>query len=576
MIIDFTEEELRTLKALEDGYEKLLKDLEEKILELRPKDPEPDEEAYRRLQESRPKPPAPPKPIDVRDGTPVYSKEEYDAYTASPEYQAYAAENKRINDAVGKLWDDWYNAGSKAWKTARKKYEKLEQEYVQARNDLIQKAEDRQFSALGDDPTAILEDAYRQAERLVFNRYNYYDHMRSGGSFSARDVRLQDDGNFRLDTVETRRIILGALERHIKALPEDLVEELYEFIDRTLATNPFVSDTGELGALVEIQETTEKRAAETGLTVNRPKNYKYPNTKVNTRLFGNELTTEDRNYFTPLGLNSKKTVITYANFVMPSTAVSAPKLDDYDERVYAAVGSCLFAGNNFIPFSTLYNRGMLGLSPREKNRAVTADIKKDIIEALEKFIGQVTIDNDPTGELEKADPDFKREVIRESLLFYQIREERVHGQVTEGVAIPTGYVPVLYRYAESNRNEVITDRIESIHVAGLNYTRQNITIASATYKRVKEIQYHNDQKSYKREIPENKRTIRYDSIAEKAGLDFSGMTPTERNRLKKKIDSCMKSYQESGLFDHYEHKRDNTKTFYAVVLYFDPAPKKLK
>ena len=576
MIIDFTEEELRTLKALEDGYEKLLKDLEEKILELRPKDPEPDEEAYRRLQESRPKPPAPPKPIDVRDGTPVYSKEEYDAYTSSPEYQAYAAENKRINDAVGKLWDDWYNAGSKAWKTARKKYEKLEQEYVQARNDLIQKAEDRQFSALGDDPTAILEDAYRQAERLVFNRYNYYDHMRSGGSFSARDVRLQDDGNFRLDTVETRRIILGALERHIKALPEDLVEELYEFIDRTLATNPFVSDTGELGALVEIQETTEKRAAETGLTVNRPKNYKYPNTKVNTRLFGNELTTEDRNYFTPLGLNSKKTVITYANFVMPSTAVSAPKLDDYDERVYAAVGSCLFAGNNFIPFSTLYNRGMLGLSPREKNRAVTADIKKDIIEALEKFIGQVTIDNDPTGELEKADPDFKREVIRESLLFYQIREERVHGQVTEGVAIPTGYVPVLYRYAESNRNEVITDRIESIHVAGLNYTRQNITIASATYKRVKEIQYHNDQKSYKREIPENKRTIRYDSIAEKAGLDFSGMTPTERNRLKKKIDSCMKSYQESGLFDQYEHKRDNTKTFYAVVLYFDPAPKKLK
>ena len=52
------------------------------------------------------------------------------------------------------------------------------------------------------------------------------------------------------------------------------------------------------------------------------------------------------------------------------------------------------------------------------------------------------------------------------------------------------------------------------------------------------------------------------------------MSPTERNRLKKKIDACMKSYQESRLFDRYEHKRDG-KTFYAVVIYFEPEPKKL-
>lgn len=285
-------------------------------------------------------------------------------------------------------------------------------------------------------------------------------------------------------------------------------------------------------------------------------------------------TQEDPNYFTPLGLKGKQ-VLTYANFVMPSTVVSAPKLDDYDERVYAAVGSCLFAGNQFIPFSTLYNRGMLGLSPREKNREVTEDIKRDILESFEKFIGQVTIDNDPTGELSKRDPDFKRERIKESLLFYQIREEVVHGQLTEGIAIPSGYVPVLYRYAELNRNEIITERIEHIYIEGIRYTRENMVLANATFRRVKEIQYNNDKKRYKHEIPENERTIRYDTMASKAGLDFASMSPTERNRFKKKLDKYMKSYQASGLFDRYEHKKDSTKSFYAVVLYFESEPARI-
>ncbi len=575
MIIDFTEEERKELFALEDKYEKLLDDLDEEICRLRPDDPEPDEEEELRLQESRPEAPPMPEPIEYRDGTPVYSKADMDAYKASPEYIAYAAENKRINEAVEKLYDDWYNAGSQEWKEALREHQKLELELVEARNDIFLRAEDRQFNELGNDPTRILEDSYSQVDRLIVNRYNYYDRKRKECSFSARDVRLLDDGNFRLDTTETRRTLLGGLKRHIEALPEEKRDELTRYIDRTLATNPFVSGSGNLGALVQQIETTEEKDKETGLTVNRPKKYKYPNTKVNTRLFGNELTTEDRNYFTPLGLNSKNTVLTYANFVMPSSAVSAPVLDDYDERVYAAVGSCLFAGNNFIPFSTLYNRGMLGLSPKEKNRAVTADIKKDIIESLEKFIGQVTIDNDPTEELSKADPDFKREIIRESLLFYQIREERVHGQVTEGIAIPTGYVPVLYRYAESNRDEVITDRIENIYISGVRYTRENMILANATYKRVKEIQYHNDQKRYHREIPENQRTIKYETMAEKAGLDFSSMSPTERNRFKSRLDKYMKSYQSNGLFDRYEHKKTG-KSFYAIVLYFEPEPKKLK
>ena len=577
MIIDFTEEELTAIDALDKAYEKLLSDVDALILKLRPDDPEPDEEEYERIQAQRPTPPPMPEPIeyrtvDGRDNVPIYSKEDLDAYHESPEYKAYAAENKRVNDLISSQWDNWYNAGSDEWKKARKKHEKLEKEYSEALTDLIKKAEDRQFSALGDDPTAILNDAVSQIERIIINKYNYYDRLRTTGSFSARDVRVLEDGLFRLDATETRVSITEALRRHREALPEPEREELKESIETALKHSPFISETGELFGKVAMIERPEE-TKEKGLTVTRPKNYKIPTTKVNTRLFGNELTTDDRNYFTPLALKGKK-VLTYANFVMPSTAVSAPVLDDYDERVYAAVGSCLFAGNQFIPWVMLYNRGMLGLDPREKNREVTPDIKRDIIESLEKFVGKVTIDNDPTGERSAQDPDFKREIIRESLLFYQERTEIVHGQPTEGIAIPSGYVPVLYRYAELNRNEIITDRIESIYIEGVRYTRENMRLANATYKRVKEIQYHNDQKTYNKEIPENKRTIRYDTMASKAGLDFSKMSPTERNRFKSRLDKYMSSYQASGLFHHYEHKKDG-KLFYAVVIYFEEEPPKL-
>lgn len=592
MIINFTDEELKKLHAIEDGYDKLLKDLEAKIRKLRPDEPDFDlfgREDIAKLEEQRP--PAPPMPepmeyrddIDGRDHVPIYRKEDLEAYHKSPEYLAYIAENKRITDEIDTIYNTWLNAGSKKWREARDRYTELEHEKSQAIKDFIDKIEDERFNALSD-TTAILEDAYNQVEQLIVNRYNYYDRMNQSGDFSARDVRALDDGRFRLDTAETKRIILGAIERHIKALPEDLKQDLDEYIERALLASPFVSDTGVLFALVkkrETQETTEK-----GLSAIRPRDYKRPNTKPHNLLFNNELTTDNPNYFEPVGLNKQKSVIVYANF-LPPQAVSELGLDDYDERVYAAVGSCLFAGNQFIPFSMLYNRGVLGLSPKERGREITPNIEKDIITSLSKFDGRITITNDPTGELSKRDPDFKKEVINEPLLFYQIREETVHGQVTRGIAIPSGYIPVGYRYGELNGNEILTDRIESIHVDGLNYSRDNIIIANATYKRVKEIQYHNDQKRYSRELPENKRTITYEYIAQRVANEQSGsstteekkvfasMSPTERNRLKKKIDSCMKSYQASGLFDRYEHKRDSTKSFYAVVIYFEEKTKKL-
>jgi hypothetical protein len=122
MILDLTSDELKAVQALDDSYKKLLDECEALILKLRPDDPEPDEDEYRRIQDSRLPEPIElrPEPIEVRDGTPVFSKEALDAYHNTAEYRAYAEANKRANDAVTRQWDNWYNGGSKEWKEAQK------------------------------------------------------------------------------------------------------------------------------------------------------------------------------------------------------------------------------------------------------------------------------------------------------------------------------------------------------------------------------------------------------------------------------------------------------------------------
>lgn len=570
MIIDFTQAEIRALEALEKSYHKLITEAEEKTRKLRSDDLPSEEE----LQAQRPTPPPMPEPIQVIDDEPIYSKEALDAYHESEEYKAYAAENKRINDALDELFNNWYNAGSDEWKRARERENELREELQKARSALYKKAEDRQFNALGDNEEVIFEDACKQVDRIITQQYYYYDQKRTECSFQAIDVRTLENGYFRLDRSETSKNIKRALERHYNALTERKKQALDEYVTSALASSPFVSDTGKRFGLVErVDKPVENQ--EKGLSVTRPRNYRRPNTKTHNLMFKDELTTDNRNHFEPVGLNRQKSVVVYANFVPPKAIEESIRrlgLDAYDERVYAAVGSCLLAGNNFIPFSMLYNRGMLGLSPKERGKDITPNIEQDIINSLAMFDGRVTITNDPLGE-HKNDPDFHAIKINEPLLFYQIREERVHGQISRGIAIPSGYVPVGYRFAEINGNEFQSDKIEAIRVDGLNYSRDNIIIANATYTRVKEIQYENDKKRYNHELPENKRTITYEYVAARAKLDFSQMTPTERNRLKKKIDACMRSYKASGLFERYEHKRDNDKAFYAVVIYFEEQKK---
>lgn len=563
MYFELTQAEKRNIQVLEEAYAKLLAEADEKAAALRSKDPEPDpkklaaiEKKKRALYAKRPKEPTDPAEIE--------------AYHETKAYKEWYAKVRPLEDEYVKVVDDWYDAGSEEWYAARAEYIKLEKELAESRQELLNNARRRYVASLGDDPEKVYQDACWQVGELIARPYFAYENdIKLSTEWRAYDVRVLPDGSFKLDIEETRKRITEDLALHFEALrgKDGYEDRLTVYIDQATKTSPYTSSEGTLFGAVRPQE-------EKSLTATRPREYKRPNNKSHNLLFKNELTTNDANHFEPVGLNRQKSVIVYANFV-PPRAAEALGLDDYDERVYAAVGSCILAGNTFIPFSMLYNRGMMGLSPSTRGNKLTPAIEADIIKSLSMFDGRITLTNDPTGERAKADPNFATISVNEPLLFYQLREEKVHGQITRGIAVPSSYVPVGYRIAEANRNELLTDRIESIHVDGLNYSRDNLIIANATYKQVKRIQYENEKKRYNHELPENRRTITYALVAERMRRDFETMSPTERNRLKNKIDACMKSYQKSGHFYRYEHKRDATKTFYAVVLYFDE-PKKLR
>ena len=575
MIIDFTSEERKALQALEDSYEKLIAAQEKKIVELRRDDPEPDEETYRKIQESRIPEPVELKPEPVEyteDDIPVYDGEALKAYHETPEYQAFIADNKRANDAISKLYDDWYAAGSKEWKEARKKLEELETQLSEARTAFFQKVEDRQFSALGDDPTAILEDARRQVDRLIVNNYKYFEKMGKDGSFSSRMVRAQEDGSFLLDTTEEREAIRRALSRHIEALKKDrmLVDILYRYIEEALEKSELVGDTGKRGGLVQGKKVYD------GDLVTRPKDYVTTVDRVTKKLFENRLTRpldaqDGALWDVPLdgerGNAVARVAIDYKELIESGAITHLPKLTAKHYILHDAIVTQILAGNRKMTYEMIY-RAMTGkVSGKVTVPPETIAFYDEALPLLGsrvqlKFTGK-SVDGD---ELEV---DFD-----EPLVTYTLGTAKINGKTVKKVLqIPedTRFDPLLLKWSRANGNELDTRDITLLDVPKINNTDESLLLKMCLYRRlIKMRNIFERKKAGKYELADNQRTIRYDYVYAELGL--TDPDANKRRKLKDKIDKCMKYWKEKGFIADYEHKRDksNGNNFYAVVVSFLP------
>lgn len=568
MILDLTSDELKAVQALDDSYKKLLDECEALILKLRPDDPEPDEDEYRRIQDSRLPEPIElrPEPIEVRDGTPVFSKEALDAYHNTAEYRAYAEANKRANDAVTRQWDNWYNGGSKEWKEARKKYERLQKEYSEALTAFFQKVEDRQFNALGGDLSRILEDARSQVDRIIPNKYQYYEKMREGGSFQARDVRLQSDKSFRLDTTETRENIKRALKRHYEALAEDpsLVKQLDQYIEAALKMSTFVSDDGEL-----FGEVSMLRKSDSTL-VARPSKYSTTVDKISGLLFANEITKPidadpEAAYEIVLGGTRKKPVIAsasidYAELLSNKAIQSVPDLQSFDYTVHDAIVTHILAGNRIITVDMIY-RAITGKVDGKVD--VSDDIFEKIKKSLGKFNGRLYIDFQGTDA--NGEPITLH--FNEPLLMYSWIETKIHGKKVAAIRVPYDADPVLLKWARLNGNEIDTRDIALRDVPRLNNGEESATIRDYLYRRIIAMRNGYDRAKRRHKPFNMSRKIRFETLYKELGI--SDPNADKRLAIKSKVDRCLKYWKEQKLIVSYQYtKKSGTNQYDGVEINF--------
>lgn len=568
MILDLTSDELKAVQAIDDGYKKLLDECDALILKLRPDDPVPDEEEYERIQASRLPEPVElkPEPIEVRDGTPVYSKEELDAYHNTDEYKAYAEANKRANDAVTLQWDNWYNSGSQKWKEARERRERLRKEYREALTAFFKKVEDRQFNALGGNLTKILEDARSQVDRIIPNKYQYYEKMREGGSFQAVDVRLQSDGSFRLDTTKTRVSIRQALRRHYEALADDptLVKKLDQYIEAALKMSTFVSDDGEL-----FGEVSMLRKSDSTL-VARPSKYSTTVDKISGLLFANEITKPvdadpEAAYEIVLGGTKKKPVIAsasidYAELLSNKAIQSVPDLESYDYTVHDAIVTHILAGNRIITVDMIY-RAMTGKVDGKVN--VSDEIFQKIKKSLGKFNGRLFIDfqgTDASGEPITLH-------FNEPLLMYSWIETKIHGKSVAAIRVPYDADPVLLKWARLNGNEIDTRDITLRDIPRLNNGEESATIRDYLYRRIIAMRNGYDRAKRRHKPFNMSRKIRFETLYKELGI--SDPNKDKKLAIKSKVDRCLKYWEEQKLIVSYQYtKKSGTNQYDGVEINF--------
>ena len=111
MFFENTSEEKEELDRIEAEYEQQVRELDAKILALRPDDPEPPKEPIEALRS---------KVRALLDKLPEDTK--------SAEYKRLQSQINRYNNKIASINDEWYEAGSEEWKAARVARNRIDRE----------------------------------------------------------------------------------------------------------------------------------------------------------------------------------------------------------------------------------------------------------------------------------------------------------------------------------------------------------------------------------------------------------------------------------------------------------------
>lgn len=221
IIVEFTEREKAAIDELESRYEKLFSELDA-IINARQDEPDPtlfDEgnAELKRLQDA-----LPPEPIPHDVWSEYKAKE-----------QAIAAEQDR-------KYNEWFMAGGEAWVKAKREKDAAINKLNEERAALYAAAERRQFSELGTDIKAVLNDAKSQARQLLYNSHQYYAGI-DKPSISYKEKHVPNATRL-LNASTMRGTIYKALKLHIELLKTDeaAFKEFTEFVNQLIKRSEFI------------------------------------------------------------------------------------------------------------------------------------------------------------------------------------------------------------------------------------------------------------------------------------------------------------------------------------------------
>ena len=541
MFFEYTAEEKEELDRIEAEYEQRKRELDAKILELRPDDPEPPKEPISALRSK----------IQA-----IYDKLPDDKQSA--EYKRLQGQIARYSKQIASITDEWQDAGSDEWKAARKERNRLDREIVEKRSRHYWKAEERYVASLGSDYEKIYQDAIKQIIPLIESIYGDYEKKLSTEALelSAYDVRLKADGSFVLDREETRKNVLKVLDRYLRALDDAHVDRFYLYLDTILEYSPYVSD-GALWGMVKSESLKIGR--------NKVKKNVRPTTRVQGQIFKNIFTFPDDEGILPDSsyLDRWRTVsaavsVDFNALVESGIFSKIPKLTGFDEDVYNAICSNWYAGNKRMTYDMIY-RAMTG---KVNGRIhVTDDFYAAVDAALNKFRAVTKLSfagEDGDGNKREFSAD-------EPLVQFKRGRYSLNGIVTDRLIELTSE-PVLLSWGWFNHGEVSTRDITLLDVPKLNNGEESATIRRILLGRVDKMRHLFDKTGGKKEVPSNYRRIRYDFIYDELGL--SEPNKTKRNLVKEKVDRILEYWTSKGFISGYEHVRDSKSSYYAVDIFF--------
>ena len=542
MFFEYTTEEKEELDRIEAEYEQKVRELDAKILELRPDDPEPPQEPINALRSK----------IKA-----IYDKLPDDKQSA--EYKRLQGQITRYSKQIASITDEWEDAGSDEWKAARSERNRIDREIVEKRSRHYWKAEERYVASLGNDYEKIYQDAIKQIIPLIESIYGDYEKRLSTEALelSAYDVRLKADGSFVLDREETRKNVLKVLDCYLRALDEDHVRRFGLYLDTLLEYSPYVSD-GALWGYVKSDSLKIGR--------NKVKKSVRATTRVQGQIFKNKFTFPDEetgilpeaSYLDRWRTLSAAVSVDFNALVESGIFEKIPKLTGFDEDVYNAICSNWYAGNKRITYDMIY-RAMTG---KINGRiCVTEDFYAAVDAALNKFRAVTKLSfagEDKDGNTREFSAD-------EPLVQFKRGRYSLNGIVTDRLIELTSE-PVLLSWGWFNHGEVSTRDITLLDVPKLNNGEESATIRRILLGRVDKMRHLFDKTGGKKEVPANYRRIRYDFIYDELGI--SDPNKTKRNLVKEKVDRILEYWTSKGFISGYEHVRDSKSSYYAVDIFF--------